>query len=289
MSIKDNKRFAQLKVAPGEYVPDMGMDYPEDDPYARLVPVHKVRDVKFDESYPFHESGFKFGIQRFAAYVIIWIPVYLINKFRYGMKVKGRGVLIRNFRSFRKGIVSVSNHCYRYDGAAVAHALMHRLWIPMLADHFEGESWWFLKYFGGIPLPDGSLSATKKFNESFDLHHAAKGWVHVFPEARSWLFYKPLRPWRKGAFSMAYKWNAPVLPVALSFRPRTGIYKLFEKPEVPLVTVNIGDPIFPDQSVPRKVEVDRLMHEAFTQVCRLGGIEVNSWPVVWNENQSSNI
>lgn len=285
MSVFDNKRYKDLVVRPGEWIPDIGMEYPEDDHLARLVPSEKVRSVKFDDSYPFYENGFFFNLQRIIVqYLVCYGPVYFINKFRYGMKVKGRDILKKYRRQFAGGIVTVSNHCYFYDEAAISVALRHTLWTPMLSDHFEGKNWWVLKHFGGIPLSDGSLSATKKFNESFDIHHSKGDWVHVFPEARSWFFYKPLRPWMKGAFSMAYRWNAPILPIAITFRERKGFYKWTGKVQEPLVTINIGEPIFPDATQPRKAEVSRLQNEAFDAVCALAGIQHNTWPCEWNES-----
>jgi len=291
MSVFDNIRYKELKTVPGEYVPDIGMDYPEDDPYKRLVDAPIVdTKVRFDETYPYLDNSCKAKIGRFFIYLRVFTIYKWINCIRYGLKFEGR----KNLRIYRKelknGLVSVSNHCYRWDGMSIAEALRHTLWIPMLGDHIAGPNRRKLKNFGGIPLPEeGSFAATKKFNEAFDYRAEHKAWIHIFPEARSWFFYKPLRPWRTGAFTMAYRYNFPVLPINLSFRPRTGIYKLFDKPEIPLVTVRIGEPIFPDKTQPRRQEVERLMNDAFHAVCRLGGIEKNSWPVTWNENQSSNI
>ena len=281
MSLQDNLRYRELDVSAGVHIPDVGVDYPEDDPYARLMPAPIVRQLTFDDTYPYLDTSFGFKFQRFLAYLLVFGPYFLVNKLVYGVKFTGRDVLRRHRDDFKKGIISVSNHCYRLDGMAVSEALLHTLWIPMLSDHLAGPNWWHLKYFGGIPLSDGSLSAMKKFNDAFDWHIAHGGWIHVFPEARSWPFYKPVRPWQKGAFTMAYKYNVPVLPVNLSYRPRIGIHKLFGKKEMPLITVNIGEPIFPDVTQPRRPEVQRLLCETFDSVCRLGGITRNSWPSEW--------
>lgn len=290
MSVFDNLRYKDLKTAPGVHIPDVGIDYPESDPYKRLMDAPIVKDIKFDENYSFLDNSFCFKAQRFFVYCEVFSIFLLINKMRYGVKFEGRDILRKYRKEFKNGVVSVSNHCYRWDGMSIAEALRHTLWVPMLGDHLRGPSRWHLKHYGGIPLPDeGSFAATRKFNEAFDYHAAHKGWIHIFPEARSWLFYKPLRPWRTGAFTMAYRYGFPVLPINLSFRPRTGIYKLFDKPEIPLITVRIGEPVFPDKSQPRRVEVDRLMNCAFDTVCKLGGIEKNSWPVTWNESQGGNI
>ena len=57
-----------------------------------------------------------------------------------------------------------------------------------------------------------------------------------------------------------------------------GIYKLFGKKDEPLLTISIGEPIFPDTTKPRKVEVDRLRDIAFERMLKMAGIEENVWP-----------
>jgi len=278
MTVSDNIRYRDLKVSPGVFIPDVGIEYPTDDCMTRLVDVTPKKQVTFDENYPYLNDSLSFKIQHAFAYFLVFGPFWLMNLCKWGLKVNGRKVLREHRKEFKKGVVSIANHCYKLDGMAVAEALGHQLWIPMLHDHFTGSDAWYLTHFGGIPLSDGSLSATRKFNEAFDTLHARGGWIHVFPEARNWHFYKPLRPFRKGAFTMAYRWGAPILPINISFRPRTGIYLLFGKKELPLITVNIGEPIFPDTAAPRKTEVDRLLHCTHQAICRLGGITANTWP-----------
>lgn len=283
MALSDNPRYRDLKVSPGVYIPDVGIEYPSDDCLARLVPVDVKRVLTFDESYPFLDDSLSFKFQRFIAYdFLVFGVLKVLNLLKYGLKVNGRSVLRKYRKEFSKGVVTVSNHCYRFDGMAVAQALRHRLWVPMLQDLFTGADAWSLRHFGGIPLSDGSLSATRKFNEAFDTLHARGGWIHVFPEARNWHFYKPVRPFLKGAFTMAYRWGAPIIPISISYRPRKGIFRLFDKKEIPLVTVNIGEPIFPDITAPRKSETERLLRLTHEAVCRLGGITANTWPPIEN-------
>lgn len=284
MSVLDNKRYKEMELAPGVYVPDMGIAYPEDDPMTRIVPVKKVRDIKADESYPFVDNSFKAKFMRNFAYIfVVGFALRIYCFVCLGLRINGRDVLKRYSKELSKGAVSVSNHCFRLDAVMISFALRRRMWIPMLSDLFCGSNHVILKAFGGIPLADGSLSATKKFNEAFDLYHDKGEWVHFFAEARSWLYYKPLRPFQKGAFTMAYKWNCPVLPMNISYRERTGIYRLFGKKELPLFTVNIGEPIFPDNSAPRKLEVERLTIQTHEAICKLGGIIRNPWPSIWND------
>lgn len=282
MSVKDNVIYQKMKVAPGVYVPDVGMDYPVDDPFTRIFPAPIVKDVDFD-NYPYLDDSLSFKLKRLWVRFLTFGPLFLMNRLVYGIRFEGRGILKKYRKELADGAVVVCNHCYKFDGMAVAEALHRMLWIPMLKDHFQGPSWWLLTHFGGIPVPD-TMSALKKFNDAFDEHNRRKEWILIFPEARSWLFYKPLKPFRKGAFTMAYKYGCPVLPLNISFRSRTGIHKLFGKAEIPLVTVKIGEPIFTDKGNPRKTEVEELRQKSHKAICELAGIIENPWPAKWNED-----
>jgi len=280
MKVTDNLKYREMELVPGEYVPDLGIDYPTDDPLFRLRPVTPVRSYANDASYPYLDDSLSFRIKRHLTYFIADVPLRLACYTMHGLKVEGKENLRKNRDILKGGIVTVSNHCFALDAICVYLALGRRLWIPMLADLFTSKPWWLLTYFGGIPLTDGSLSATKKFNEAFDTHNQRGEVVHIFPEARSWLYYKPLRPFQKGAFTMAYKWGCPIVPMSISYRPRTGIYRLFGSAEKPLISVRIGEPIIPDTAAPRKTEVERLCVASHEEICRLGGIVKNPWPAI---------
>ena len=71
----------------------------------------------------------------------------------------------------------------------------------------------------------------------------------------------------------------PLLPCVITYRERTGIYRLFAKKEIPLLQVEIGEPIFPDKTQARGQEVERLRTEAHLRMERMAGITSNPWPV----------
>ena len=140
-----------------------------------------------------------------------------------------------------------------------------------------------MRLAGGVPIPDSAtnMTALKRFNEAFDEFHRRGWWFHIFPEACRWDFYKPLRPFQKGAFTMSYKYNKPLLPCVITYRERKGIFRLFGPKSLPLLTVTIGEPIFPDTTQPRKAEVERLREVAHSQMQHMAGITHNPWPAAW--------
>ena len=77
---------------------------------------------------------------------------------------------------------------------------------------------------------------------------------------------------------MAYKYDMPLLPCVITFRERTGIFRLFGPKELPLLQCEIGEPIFPDKTQPRATEVNRLLETAHKQMCEMAGIVNNPWP-----------
>jgi 1-acyl-sn-glycerol-3-phosphate acyltransferase len=102
----------------------------------------------------------------------------------------------------------------------------------------------------------------------------------VFPEEVRWNYYKPIRPFRKGAFTMAYKYNVPVIPFVITYRERKGLYRLFGKKSEPLMTLTVGEPLLPDRTHSRKEEVDGMRIKLHTQMEQMAGILENPWPAI---------
>ena len=290
----ENKRYIDLKVKDGTYVPPVTRDFPEDDPYVGLYqPVYDREFPPVDANYPYFDESRYNRFHMWWGYLLILRNLGLILRIKYGLRWRIDGEtkwrrspwgVRRWLKQFdlSRGAITVANHCYRHDCASVLnsfHASYHTR-IPMFAPNFRTKDSFFLKIVGGIPIPDaeGGLSAMKAFNAAFDEYNKLGYWFHIFPEAKRWDWYKPVRPFQKGAFTMAYKYNKPILPFAVTYRPRTGIWRLLGPKDEPLTQVIIGAPIYPDTTKPRAAETERLLNETHQTICRLAGIEHNTWP-----------
>ena len=279
----ENKRYKDLKVTPGTYVPPVRMDYPEDDPYVGLYkPVYDRDYPDINADYPFVDDSWQNTLRLLWGYYVVRPILGLVLRVKYGLRWTYLCNLRRYKQQLKGGAITVANHCYRHDCASVLTALHahHHRRIPMFAPNFRTKDQFYLRIIGGVPIPpaEEGLSAMKAFNAAFDEFHRRGYWFHIFPEAKRWDWYKPLRPFQKGAFTMAYKYAMPIIPCAVTYRPRTGIFRLFGPAEEPLVNVIIGEPIIPDTSQPRAAEVERLLNETHQTICRLAGIEHNTWP-----------
>ncbi len=289
-----NKRYSDLEVTEGTYVPPVKIDYPEEDPYIGLYkPVYDRPYPEVDAIYPYVDDTWRNKLRIWFGYRIVRPILGVVLRLKYGLRwqIEGEKKWHRcscPMRQYLKqfdlshGAITIANHCYRHDCASVLTAIngSHRMRIPMFAPNFRTKDQYFLRIVGGIPIPapEAGLSAMKAFNAAFDEFDRRGYWFHIFPEAKRWDWYKPLRPFQKGAFTMSYKYNKPIIPFAVTYRERTGLWRLFGPKDEPLTQVIIGVPIYPDTTKPRAVETERLLNETHATICRLAGIETNSWP-----------
>ena len=215
--------YDYLEVNEGVYIPrDPEKDFPTDNPQEHLVEVKApkagARQFVFDETYPYLDRSLTYRLNRnVIGPPFLWTVIYLRNLLHFGLKIEGRERLRPFRKELRKGSVAVCNHVYEFDAVAVKQALCpwRHIWIPMYAKHFNGSQYWFVRYVGGIPVPE-KRSGMRKFDEAFDEYHRRGDDVLVFPEAVRWNWYVPVRPFRKGAFTMAYRWGCPVVPMAIT-------------------------------------------------------------------------
>ena len=184
---------------------------------------------------------------------------------RLGLKVKKHKALFKN------GAITVSNHVLMWDYLCILKAIRpHLQYFPGWKTNFEGPNGPLIHWVGGIPVPTDNRRAMAKFQQALcDVLKEGK-WLHFFPEGSMWFYYPDIRPLKKAVFKYAVRYQKPVIPIALSFRPRTGIYKLFGK--TPLVDLHIGEPLLPDQTLPFGDAVDKLHAETYHVMQGLAGI-----------------
>ena len=281
-----NKQYQELQVEQGVYIPEPALAYPQENPFERTLFPKQIKHIDFDANYPYIDDsiGNRLNIM-WGYYLVVHIILRLKLHIQMGLRIHGKAILKKYKKELSHGAITIANHVYRLDCPCVLLAVnaTHKTRIPMFAPNFRTKDGFFMRMAGGVPIPDSTtnMSALKKFNEAFDEFHQRGWWFHIFPEACRWDFYKPLRPFQKGAFTMSYKYSKPILPCVITFRERKGIFKLFGKKSLPLLTVTIGEPILPDTNQPRKTEVEHMRNQAHEQMCQMAGITHNPWPASW--------
>lgn len=259
----------------GLFVPQTDSVWPKEPDQPLLKPKH-LRELVVDENYPFLDKSFKFFLWRNLIFAGIWLLVFPLQHLRYGIKFVGLKNIRKNKALFKNGAVTVCNHVYRWDYLAVVQAVKKRLWFPARSENLMGSDAALIRAVGGIPVAE-NFSGTKKFYEAFDFLHSKKKWIHVFPESCRWTWYQPIRPFKRGAFEFAHRYDIPVIPMAISYRKPDAIRRFFGVKH-PLITLNVGEPILSDQSLSLKKDSSRLLEESHKKIVELAGIIQNQWP-----------
>lgn len=266
------------------YVPELGYVYPSN-PNDYMVEVKIVRDVKLDETYPFLDRSIGFRFKRCLLHLGIFTLLFPLSSLRYGLKIEGKGILRKHRELLKNGAVTVSNHIHRWDFPFVLKAVRYRtMYFPLRRENVNSPDAAFTRLTGGIPVPE-DLHSIKYFNHAFDEVHARKKWIHVFPEGSRFTYFQPIRPFKKGVFTMVHRYNLPVIPMAFSYRdPDSGftfanlIRSLRGKQKLPMITLRIGEPVLLDATLNRKEAVQKLRKDTHEAIVRLAGISDNKYP-----------
>ena len=266
------------------YVPNLGLVYP-DKLDGRMVNFKVVRDITVDENYPFLDRTPIFRFKRGIIYLTIFSIVRFLSFLRFGFKIEGRNILRKHRKLFKNGAMTVSNHVHRWDFIFVQLAVRYRtMYFPVWKEQLKGPDMGAIRLAGGIPIPE-DIKTIRQFNKAFDDIHAKKKWFHAFPEGSRFDYFHSIRPFKKGVFTMAYRYNVPIIPLALSWRkphfPFTLVNRLraaLGRLQPPMVTIRIGEPLLFDPNLPRKEAVQKMRKECHEAVIRLAGITNNPYP-----------
>ena len=236
-----------------------------------MITVKHIRDTNFDENYPFLDKSLWYKFRRTVVYIILNILVFFVVTIRHGLRIKGRHILKKYKREFKDGAITIANHVFMWDYLCVLKAIRpHGQYHPGWKTNFEGPNGPLIRVVGGIPVPTDNIRAMAKFNKAIGEVLESKKWLHFFPEGSLWFYYPDVRPFKKAVFKYAVRYNKPIIPIAFTFRPRKGISRLFSK--TPLVTLEIGEPIFPDKTLKPLEAIDAMHKETYHVLQEMCGI-----------------
>lgn len=260
--------------------------YPEETD-KHYLKVHKNRGIVFDVHYPYVDRSkffcFKQGFVRF----ILNILVFPLCRIRMGLKVAGKDNLKKYRDVLKEGTVSVANHVHMWDYIAILSAIRpfrahHLSWAP----NVNGENGTLIRMVGGIPIPEHSIAGTKAYIKAVRGLLDDGGWLHIYAEGSMWEYYAPIRPFKRGSAHFAVDCNKPIVPLGFSYREPGWLRKTVFH-QIAKFTLTIGEPLYPDMSLPvkeRETELTIRCHEA---VCRLCGIDPkqNLYPPLFSDSK----
>ena len=227
---------------------DLPIEYP-DKCDEHMIEVKHKRDVLLDEDYPYLQKGIWFKIVRVFYWIMINLIVFPLMRLTHGLKIYGKENLKKHKAALKGGAITVSNHVFYWDYLCVLKAIRpHLAYFPAWKTNLEGTNAGLIRMSGGIPVPTDNMHAMIKFNKAIEEVLDSGKWLHFFPEGSMWFFYPDIRPLKKAVFTYAVRFDKPIVPISISFRPRKGITRLFSK--TPTVDLHIGEPIFPNKELP---------------------------------------
>ncbi len=259
--------------------------FPEQTDQHYLV-VKKDRGIVFDEHYPYVDESMGFRFRRALFSIPLVLLAWPVCRIRLGLVIRGKG----NRKRFRDllsgGLVSVSNHVHLWDFLAVMQALYFRKPAVLAWDkNINGENGTLIRMVGGIPIPVSNIHAVSVFGKAVNTFLKNGNWLHICAEGSMWEYYQPIRPFKDGAFYMAYKAGVPVLPMAFSYREPKGLRKLFHQQAV--FTLNIGEPLTFNPDLSPSEAVEEMTVRAHHAVCELAGIDPkqNIYPPLFRQSK----
>ena len=267
------------------YIPQMNYVYP-DKPDEHMVPVKVVRDLVVDQHYPYLDKSFRYKFLRTLAYLVVFTIVYPAFILLFGYKIEGRKILRKYRKLLKNGAMTVANHIHRWDFLFTLTAIRYRtMYLPVWKENLKSADAGVIRLIGGVPVPD-DIHSMKCFNLAFDeICIKKKKWIHAFPESAMFWYYYPIRPFKKGVFTMAYRYKLPILPIAYSYRkPRfpftliNAVRSMLGHQKVPMITARIGEPLLFDETLSRKDAVQKMRKDCHDAIIRLAGVRDNPYP-----------
>lgn len=248
--------------------------------------VKKDNGAVFDGSYPYIDRRRSFRLMQGVVRVLLRTIVFPVSYVRLGLKIEGRENLRRYKTVLDKGAITVSNHVHMWDYIAVMNALKpRRPYLLVWAPNIRGESGATIRLVGGIPIPDQS-GGTRAYLKAIRGLLDSGGLLHIYSEGSMWEYYQPIRPFKHGAAYLACENHKPILPMAFSYRePGRLRRRLFG--QIACFTLHIGEPLLPNETLPKKERQLDLTVRSHEAVCRLAGIEPrkNLYPPVFDHNK----
>lgn len=172
--------------------------------------------------------------------------------------------------ALKNGTIITSNHFSPFDNYIVFHCI--RKYLPKKYlykiiregnyTNFPGLYGFFFKHCNTLPLSSNIhtmklfLSAIKKLLKDGES-------ILIYPEQALWWNYRKPRPFKIGAFKLAFKNNVPILPLFISMEDD----KKLDDDGYPLQrhTLHVMPLIYPDKSLNEKEGSEKLLNDTYNK------------------------
>ena len=254
--------------------------------------VKKEKKIVFDEKYPYVNNSFGFRFLRVLTRIPLFLVVFPVQRIRMGFRVKGKDILKKNKKLLKNGVISVSNHVHMWDYLGIMNLVKPRkprilVWDKNVTNASLGPS---VRIVGGIPIPNNNMRGFATMCRQTIDYVQNGGWLHIYAEGSMWEYYAQIRPFKDGPAYFAFKTDRPVIPMAYSYRP-VGWFRKKIFHQIAKFTLNVGEPLFIDKSLPKDEAIKKLTIQLHEAVCALQGHEKgdNLYQPLFNKETSKRI
>ncbi|MBO5240177.1 MAG: 1-acyl-sn-glycerol-3-phosphate acyltransferase [Clostridia bacterium] len=193
--------------------------------------------------------------------------------------------------ALEKGAVITCNHFSPCDNYIVFHGI--RKYLPRKYlykviregnyTNFKGMYGLFMRHCNTLPLSRNRRTMIN-FTSAVNTLLKRGESVLVYPEQEMWWNYRKPRPFKVGAFKLAYRAGVPVLPTFITMQD--DLERLDEHGyPVQRHTLHILTPVYPDLTLGDKAAAEKMKEEAFA-LCRAKYEEVYGEPLVYNTEKT---
>lgn len=195
--------------------------------------------------------------------------------YSYYHKMKKKGVFLlddvigaHNLKNCKGGVVITCNHFNAFDSFIMQLVFdkskrkgrMYRIIKESNYTSFDGFYGKMMRYCDTIPL-SSVQSTMKNFLSATDKALKNGNAILIYPEQSMWWNYRKPKPLKSGAFDIATRSNVPVVPVFITMKDAEKIDE--EGYKIQRHTAFVGEPIYPDENLPRLEQRKILSEKVF--------------------------
>ncbi len=171
----------------------------------------------------------------------------------------------------KSGAILTCNHFSVGDNYLVFHAI--RKYLPdkylykVIREgnytNFPGLYGFLFRHCNTLPLSSNRRTMMNMLSACNTLLKEGKT-ILVYPEQEMWWNYRKPRPYKVGAFKMAYRAGVPVLPTFITMKDDERL----DADGYPIQrhTLHVMPPVYPDVSLGEKAGAEKMMEETFALV-----------------------
>ena len=219
-------------------------------------------------------DGVDYLRKKFSTKVKKWLANFIAD--RYFLNFIKKDIMVidgvtgtEHLEALQKGAVVTCNHFSPFDNYIAFHAI--RKYLPKKYlykviregnyTNFPGLYGFFFKYCNTLPL-SRNRRTMMHFTSAVNTLLKEGNAVLIYPEQEMWWNYKKPRPFKVGAFKMAYKANVPIVPIFISMKDDGS---RLDGDGYPLQrhTVHILPPVYPEPGQGERLGAEKMMQEAF--------------------------